>query len=81
VLPTGSFAVPRTVTRSDRPVTPSRARSFRADGRSRAALLAALALSSADAGKFRALVDTYDAAMHRVALMFVRSSTVADEVA
>jgi hypothetical protein len=47
--------------------------------RSRAALLAAL--RSADADRFRALVDTYGATMHRVALAFVRSSAVADEVA
>jgi hypothetical protein len=45
----------------------------------RNALLAAL--RSADADRFRALVDTYGAAMHRIALTFVRSSAVADEVA
>src|SRR5205809_5170735 len=52
---------------------------FRADAQSRAALLAAL--RSADADQFSALVDTCGAAMHRVALTFVRSSAVADEVA
>jgi hypothetical protein len=45
----------------------------------RAALLAAL--RSVDADQFRALVDTYGGAMHRVALTLVRSSAVADEVA
>src|SRR5947209_13030198 len=42
------------------------------------ALLAALRGGDEDA--FSALVDAYGAAMHRVALTFVRSSAVADEV-
>jgi RNA polymerase sigma-70 factor (ECF subfamily) len=42
------------------------------------ALLAALRCGDEDA--FSALVDAYGAAMHRVALTFVRSSAVADEV-
>jgi RNA polymerase sigma-70 factor (ECF subfamily) len=42
------------------------------------ALVAALRCGDEDA--FSALVDAYGAAMHRVALTFVRSSAVADEV-
>jgi RNA polymerase sigma-70 factor, ECF subfamily len=42
------------------------------------ALLAAL--RSGDENAFSALVDAYGAAMHRLALTFVRSSAVADEV-
>src|SRR4051794_30776457 len=38
------------------------------------------ALRSGDEDAFSALVDAYGAAMHRVALTFVRSSAVADEV-
>jgi RNA polymerase sigma-70 factor, ECF subfamily len=38
------------------------------------------ALRSGDEGAFSALVDAHGAAMHRVALTFVRSSAVADEV-
>jgi RNA polymerase sigma-70 factor, ECF subfamily len=45
---------------------------------SETALLAALRCGDEDA--FSALVDAYGAAMHRVALAFVRSSAVADEV-
>ena len=45
---------------------------------SETALLAAL--RSGDEDAFGALVDAYGAAMHRVALTFVRSSAVADEV-
>ncbi len=45
---------------------------------SETALLAALRCGDEDA--FSALVDAYGAAMHRVALTFVRSSAVADEV-
>jgi len=45
---------------------------------SEAVLLAALRCGDEDA--FGALVDTHGAAMHRVALTFVRSSAVADEV-
>jgi RNA polymerase sigma-70 factor (ECF subfamily) len=45
---------------------------------SEAALLAAL--RRGDENAFSALVDDYGAAMHRVALTFVRSSAVADEV-
>jgi RNA polymerase sigma-70 factor, ECF subfamily len=45
---------------------------------SEAALLAAL--RSGDENAFSALVDAYGAAMHRVALTFVRSNAVADEV-
>src|SRR5205823_10793951 len=45
---------------------------------SETALLAALRGGDEDA--FGALVDAYGAAMHRVALTFVRSSAVADEV-
>ncbi|HTJ60115.1 MAG TPA: RNA polymerase sigma factor [Candidatus Saccharimonadales bacterium] len=45
---------------------------------SQTALLAALRCGDEDA--FSALVDAHGAAMHRVALTFVRSSAVADEV-
>ena len=45
---------------------------------SETALLAAL--RNGDENAFTALVDTHGAAMHRVALTFVRSSAVADEV-
>jgi RNA polymerase sigma-70 factor (ECF subfamily) len=45
---------------------------------SETALLASL--RSGDEDAFSALVDAYGAAMHRVALTFVRSSAVADEV-
>jgi RNA polymerase sigma-70 factor, ECF subfamily len=45
---------------------------------SEAALLAAL--RGGDENAFSALVDAYGAAMHRVALTFVRSNAVADEV-
>jgi hypothetical protein len=45
---------------------------------SETALLAAVRRGDEDA--FSALVDTYGTAMHRVALTFVRSSAVADEV-
>src|SRR5436853_2459327 len=45
---------------------------------SQTALLAALRCGDEDA--FAALLDAYGAAMHRVALTFVRSSAVADEV-
>src|SRR5215470_13941661 len=45
---------------------------------SEAALLAALRCGDEDA--FGAVVDAYGAAMHRVALTFVRSRAVADEV-
>src|SRR5438552_16885854 len=45
---------------------------------SETALLASIRCGDEDA--FSALVDAYGAAMHRVALTFVRSSAVADEV-
>src|SRR6266550_1629329 len=69
--------------RSDRRVTPrQQVISERMPGPepsiTQAALLAALRCGDEDA--FSALVDAYGAAMHRVALTFVRSSAVADEV-
>ena len=72
-----------TVTGSGRRVTPSRVGSFeRMHGPQPASgeneLLTALRCGDEDA--FCALVDAYGAAMHRLALTFVRSSAVADDV-
>src|SRR5690349_24752971 len=81
--PCGSVAVPPNVMRSDPRVTPREHVSSEQMPRTepatdQTALLAALRCGDEDA--FSALVDAYGAAMHRVALTFVRSSAVADEV-
>src|SRR5690349_3376859 len=78
-----SRAVPLCVMRSAPRVTPrEQVSSERMPGREpstdQTALLAALRCGDEDA--FSALVDAHGAAMHRVALAFVRSSAVADEV-